>query len=181
LVQVAAPPDTDGQGAHEPQCRTSLEGLTQLPLQSSGSVVGQRSLQPYFPSLPSAHTGRVASQARPQVPQLAGSLRSVSQPGAVLQSPNPARQAPPSAHRPPTQATLARSTLGSAAQSLSQPPQWRGSSASRAGLQGGGARSGAVDDAMSSSANGPRRFGLRVVQPARQATSRNRRAIRDEE
>src|SRR6185369_4996494 len=82
-----------------PQCAGSLASSTQLPPHRSGALPGQPPVQ----------------------------LELLSQPRPALQSNQPDRQAPPRLQRPSAQLTRVGSTCGSWVQSLSQPPQWRGS------------------------------------------------------
>jgi len=69
--------------------------------------------------------GIAPKQALVHEPQCVGLSKLVSQPGAVVQSPNPGRQLLSMTQTPLWQLTLDGSTNGSSVQSLSQLPQWR--------------------------------------------------------
>jgi hypothetical protein len=116
-VQVGLPFCTPGQASQEPQCRGSLSVLAQRLPQRVGTSGGQVSVQPKLP-LTGAQIGVAPLQIVKQLPQWAGSPRSLSHPSAALQSPKPGKQALPTSQLPPTQATLLASTLGYTAQSF---------------------------------------------------------------
>ncbi len=107
----------------------------QLLLHKVGALDGQWSAQAKLPPPVGAQIGVVPLQGLVQAPQAAGLVRLVSQPGAVVQSPNPGRQAPTSEQAPITHCAFEPSTLGSAVQSLAQLPQWCTSLVSLLGSQ----------------------------------------------
>jgi hypothetical protein len=124
-----------GHGSQEPQCCGSVPVTTQRSPHRVGAPGGQVSLQTKL--LPAGtQSGAVAAQLMVQEPQWAGSARSVSQPGAPVQSPKPARHA--FRQLPRLHVTWLPSTCGRSAQSLSQLPQWRGSLARLSGSQAAG-------------------------------------------
>ena len=73
--------------------------------------------------------GQVAAQLMAHDPQCSGSPAAASQPtvGLSLQWSQPGSHAPATTQRPATQLTPSAATCGSPVQSVSHPPQWRGS------------------------------------------------------
>lgn len=106
-----------GTGAHvcvqEPQWAGSAFTSMQLDPQRV-SPVAQPLVQPLPPPGSAEHSGAVPPQTVPHAPQLAGRLRSVSQPSVALalQSPKPAMHAMP--HEIPLQVALAFERAGHA-------------------------------------------------------------------
>jgi hypothetical protein len=114
-LQVAPPLAGTRHGLHEPQCIGSLAASTHRWPHKSG-VGGAQPLHATPPGT-ALQAGVVPPQTVPQAPQLSKVVSDVSQPGAAVQSPKPATQAPARTQTLPAQATRAASTLGSAVQS----------------------------------------------------------------
>src|SRR3954467_10040091 len=101
-LQVAWPCCGSGHGSQEPQCCGSFAVETQRLPQRVGAAGGQVATQP-----PGPQSGVAPPQACVHEPQWAGSPRSVSQPGAALQSAKPVKQALTTTQLPTRQVTLA--------------------------------------------------------------------------